>query len=120
MRAKKKGRITGPSHLLLTANLLGLGGRYLLSLQTFRPTVDDERHLAAFFQRAIPARFDGRKVNEYIFAIFARDEPVSFTGIKPLHCTCLFHLLYLSRTTWRSYCALPFEQSKSNEFPEID
>lgn len=64
---------------------------HLLGLQTLGAALDDERHASAFIEGAITAGLDRRKVDENVLAIVALDETESFSGVKPLHCTCFFH-----------------------------
>ena len=67
----------------------------LLGLQPFGTALHDEGHARAFIEGAIPAGFDGRKMHEHIFAVVALDKSKTFSGVKPLYCTCLFHILSL-------------------------
>ena len=75
--------------------LLGLRQGDLFGLQAFGTALDDEGHASAFIQGAIPAGFDGREMHEHIFAVVTLDKSKTFSGVKPLYCTCLFHILSL-------------------------
>src|ERR1700733_13179130 len=80
--------------------LLGLRQGDLLGLQPFGTFLHDEGHARSFVEGAIPAGFDGRKMHEHIFAVVALDESKTFSGVKPLYCTCLFHILSLLLFCW--------------------
>src|ERR1700691_514735 len=75
--------------------LLGLRQGDLFGLQAFRTALHDEGHTRAFVEGAIPAGFDGREMHEHIFAVVTLDKSKTFSGVKPLYCTCLFHILSL-------------------------
>jgi hypothetical protein len=64
----------------------------LFRLQAFRTSLHDERYAGTLIQCAITACLDSRKVDEDVLAIVALDESKSFSGVKPLHCTCFFHV----------------------------
>src|ERR1700733_8872675 len=78
-----------------TVLLLGLRQGVLLGLQPLGTALHDEGHAGAFVERAIPAGFDRREMHEHIFAVVALDKSKTFSGVKPLYCTCLFHILSL-------------------------
>src|SRR6202021_2495367 len=75
--------------------LLGLRQGDLFGLQALGTALHDEGHTSAFIEGAIPAGFDGREMHEHIFAVVALDKSKTFSGVKPLYCTCLFHILSL-------------------------
>ena len=58
----------------------------LRSLQTAR--------LAALAGYETPAALDCREIYEYILAVLAADETITFGVVKPLHCS-LFHVVTL-------------------------
>src|ERR1700733_12639099 len=74
---------------------LGLRQGDLFGLQALGTALHDEGHARAFIEGAIPAGFDGREMHEHIFAVVALDKSKTFSGVKPLYCTCLFHILSL-------------------------
>ena len=75
--------------------MLGLRQGHLLGLQALGTALHDEGHARALIERAIPAGFDGREMHEHIFAVVPLDKSEAFSGVKPLYCTCLFHILSL-------------------------
>src|ERR1039457_3876242 len=76
----------------------------LFGLQTFRPALHNKRHPRAFIQRAVPARLDGGKMDENVFAILALDKTKSLGRVEPLHRTGFFHVSFflLMRSTSRT------------------
>src|SRR5207244_3092181 len=64
----------------------------VFSLQPLRALLDFKRDARAFFQGAISARCDRRKMDEDIFAILALDEAESFCCVEPLYGACFFHV----------------------------
>src|SRR5258707_1170726 len=64
----------------------------VFSLQPLRALLDFKRDARAFFQGAISARRDRRKMDEDIFAILALDEAESFCCVEPLYRACFFHV----------------------------
>ena len=69
---------------------------YLFSLQTFRSFGDNERHPGPLIERAIAARFNCREMDEDIFAVLSSNKSKSFSGVKPLHRSRLFHKFLFS------------------------
>ena len=62
----------------------------VLRLQTFRPLLDFELDLLSFIQRLVTVALNGGKMDEYILARLALNEPKTFRSVKPLHDTLLF------------------------------
>lgn len=55
-------------------------------LQSFRAFLDLKFYLLAFLEGLVPIHFDGGEMREYIIAtVVWRDEPISLTGVEPLH-----------------------------------
>src|SRR5579863_5059396 len=75
--------------------LLGLRQGDLFGLQALGTLLHDKGHARAFVEGSIPTGFDSREMHEHIFAVVALDKSKAFSGIKPLNCTCLFHVLSL-------------------------
>src|SRR5271166_4489257 len=55
-----------------------------------------ELHGFALVQRAVPILLDGGEMNEDVFPCRPLDKTVSFSPVKPLHCTLLSHDKLLS------------------------
>ena len=62
----------------------------VLRLQTFRPLLDFELDLLSFIQRLVTVALNRGKMDEYILARLALNEPKAFRCVKPLHYTLLF------------------------------
>jgi hypothetical protein len=75
--------------------LTRLGWADLLGLEPFGTALDHEGHASTFVQGAISTGFYSRKMHEHIFAVLALDKAKTFSGVKPLYCTCLFHIFSL-------------------------
>ena len=73
-----------------------LGEADLFGLQALRSLGHDKRHLCAFVQRTIPARFDRGKMHENVFAVFTRNKSESFSCVEPLYGSCFFHEVLFS------------------------
>src|ERR1700756_4501253 len=56
----------------------------VLRLQTFRPLLDFELDLLSFIQRLVTVALNGGKMDEYILARLALNEPKTFRTVKPL------------------------------------
>jgi len=61
-------------------------------LKTFGSSYDFELHRLAFVQRFVPFRLNRWEVYEYVFPALTLNESITLAGIKPLHCSLLFHL----------------------------
>src|SRR5437762_240740 len=63
----------------------------LFGLQTLGSGLHHEGDAAALIEGPVAGRLNGRKMDENVFAILSRDESKSFSGVKPLYCSCFFH-----------------------------
>src|ERR1700722_7583775 len=66
-------------------------------------------HLLTFLQAAEAAGLNGGEMDENILAILAADESVSFSVVKPLHCSCfhdgaLFLFVDVALKSFRIFC----------------
>ncbi len=61
-------------------------------LQALGTFLHNERYTGAFVEGPVAAGCNSRKMDENIFSVFALDKPKTFTCVKPLHCTCFFHV----------------------------
>ena len=68
---------------------IGLERLYVLCLPALGSFHDVELHGLAFLQAAKALGLDGRKMNEYIFAILPADKAVALGVVKPLNCSLL-------------------------------
>ena len=82
-----------------------LGGRHVLSLQTFRSLLHHERNLRPFVERTIPTSLDRGEVNKHILSGLSLYEAIALGCIKPLHNTFFFH----PKTSFVKLFALLFE-----------
>src|SRR5205814_7300632 len=67
-----------------------LGRLYILGLPPFRALHYVEADLLTLLQAAESTRLNGREVYEYVLAVLAADETITFGVVKPLYCSC-FH-----------------------------
>jgi hypothetical protein len=73
----------------------GLERLYVRRLQTLGALGYLEFNRLAFVQRFVPLRLNRGEMYENIFAGLALNEPESFAGIEPLHCSLFFHFFSL-------------------------
>src|ERR1700722_1090407 len=88
-RPGRSGGRSGPTFVRLEAG-------NVLRLQALRAFADLEFNRLPFVERFVSVHLDGRKMDKYILAGLALDEPVAFAGIEPLHCSLFFHFYYLA------------------------
>ena len=85
-QVKQKGQ-----HLCRPLMLCGLQNLNVFGLPSLGAALHFEADRLTFLQRTEPVRLNGRKMNEYIFAILPGDETKTFGIVKPLYCS-LFHV----------------------------
>jgi hypothetical protein len=72
------------------------GADYVTRLESLGALQQIELHGFALVQRAITILLDGGEMNEDIFPCGPLDKTISFSPVKPLHCTLLSHNELLS------------------------
>src|SRR5260370_2373949 len=66
--------------------------RHFFSLQALRPFFHDERYTGALIEGSITACRNRGKMDKNVLPVFALNKPETLACVKPLHCTCFFHV----------------------------
>jgi len=85
---------------------------YGIRLRALLALDDIELDLIAFFERLVSVQLNRRVVNEYIWSVFASDESVALSIVKPLHLTFVLSHRFLP-SLLESCRVLVIERGKS-------
>src|ERR1700731_1361525 len=70
----------------------GLSQRDFFRLQALGALLHDKRYTGALIEGPVTACCNCGKMDKDIFAVFALNKPETLACVKPLHCTCFFHV----------------------------